>query len=133
MSVLKATTTVSVLRAHDAQGTEFVDRLAASYDDEAGGLATGTRPKTVVARGVRANIGTSRGLRKVGEVVLGGDQETIFYHMQCDPVPVDVLPTDQIRDERSGLIYDVEAAVLRNAFPGREYMQVSLVRTRGAA
>lgn len=127
MSILRSTTRISVLRSADAAGSDIVDRLSDSYGDLEGGITTTTQAQRVVAHGVRANIGSPSGT----ESILGGNQETIGFRMQCDPV--DLYPTDQIRDESSGLVYDVVTAVHRNAFAGREYTQATLSRSRGAA
>lgn len=124
MSILKATTTISVLRASSATGTDVVDRLADSYGTD---TETTTRPQAVVSRGVRANIGSPSGT----EQIMGGNQEIVAYKMQCDTV--ELIPTDQIRDESTGLIYDVVTAAQRSAFAGREYTQAILSRSRGAA
>jgi hypothetical protein len=125
--IMRASTTISVLRSEDFLGGDVVDRLAESYGDESGGLSAAATPARVIARGVRANIGSPGG----SESTTGGNQENVSYRMQADPV--DLLPTDQVRDDRSGLLYDVVTAVQRSAFGGREYTQVTLTRTRGAA
>jgi hypothetical protein len=127
MSIIRATTTISVLRSSTSSGSDDIDRELDSYGDVEGGVATTTQAQRVVARGVRANIGNPGGT----EAILGGNQETMSYRLQCDPV--DLLPTDQIKDEKSGLLYDVVTSVQRSAFAGREYTQATLSRTRGAA
>lgn len=125
MTIIRATTTISVLRDPDAAGTDVVDRLGDSYTDS--DISPTTQGQRVVYSGVRANIGSPSG----SEQVVGGNQENIGYRMQCDIVSL--FPTDQIRDERSGLIYDVVTSVARTGFRGREYTQATLSRSRGAA
>lgn len=125
--IINATTTISVLRSSTADAGGSIDRLADSYSQGSGGLPTMTLPQGTVARNLRANIGSPGGT----EQILGGNQENMSFRMQCDPV--DLLPTDQVLDERTGVVYDVVTTVDRAAFPGREYTQVTLSRSRGVA
>lgn len=128
MSILRSTTTITVVRSSSSGAVaDVVDRLSDSYGLVEGGVPSTTLPPAAVAAGVRANIGSPGGT----EQILGGNQETVSYRMQCDPV--DLLPTDQVVDESTRLVYDVVTSVPRAAFPGREYTQVTLSRSRGAA
>lgn len=84
-----ATTTIAVLRRTASDTADPYEAPAAA-------------PK-VIARGVRASIYMS-GARS-DEEVRGGSQEVRELRLSCDPV--DLTHTDQVRDERSGDVYDV--------------------------
>lgn len=55
-----------------------------------------------IAVGVRAHISSPRGAE---ETQSGGQQEVVTWRLSCDPT--DLRHTDQIRDERTGEIYEV--------------------------
>jgi hypothetical protein len=130
--IINATTTITVIRTSssavgDGAAADVIDRLQDSYSTSAGGVPTMTLPPAAVAAGVRANIGSPGGT----EQILGGNQETMSFRMQCDPV--ELWPTDQVVDENTRLVYDVVTSAQRTAFKGREYTQATLSRSRGAA
>jgi hypothetical protein len=128
MTIISATTTITVLRQTVQLVDEnAVDPLAASYEGLTDGLAVKTSLLRPVVTGLRANIGSPA----IGRRTDGGDQEVATFRMQTDPF--DILQTDQVKDERTGLVYDVSSAIQRAAFSGREYTQCTIIRTRGAA
>jgi len=119
-------TTISIIRAGTAAGPNEVDQLLSSY----GAAEMAAAPVTtlsVVARGIRANIGSPTGT----EQALGGSQETVTYRMQCDPIELD--SRDQVRDDRTGRLYDVVWAVTRDAIPTIAHTAAGLTRSRGGA
>jgi hypothetical protein len=82
-------------------------------------------PSTVVA-GVRAHISLGRG----AENVVGGDQEVVYHRLTCDPCDLD--NADQVIDDATGLVYDVEYARLRRGL-GLDHMEAGLRQVEGVA
>lgn len=103
MSLPHATTTVTVLRAPDA------DRYAEPY--------TGADPgaRQPAAQGVRAVLDAPGG----SEAVAGGEQTVIRFHLLADPC--DLRSTDWVRDDTSGLAYRVVWALPLNDMAGRPH------------
>lgn len=107
MTIPIQTTTISVIRPN-----------AADEPYETPG-ATST-----IASGIRAHISTSRG----DEADVGGDQEVVIFRLSCDPT--DVAHRDQIRDEATGDVYEVEWARLRRGF-GLDHVEAGLRQVEG--
>lgn len=102
-----STTTITIQRADPADEP---------YEDES--------PRTTVASGVKAHISTSRG----SEAVVGGDQEVVYFRLTCDPC--DLKHTDQVTDDVTGLVYDVEWARLRRGL-GMDHVEAGLRQVEG--
>ncbi len=84
-----ATTTVTVLRVAPA------DEYAEPYS----GAEPGNR--VTVARKVRAVIGRGTGREQLG----GGEQSILDVDLACDPI--DLRPTDLVRDDYDNTLYRV--------------------------
>jgi hypothetical protein len=82
----------------------------------------------VVASGIAAVISSPTGQA----IVAGGGQEIVRYRLNCDPVEIE--PTDQIEDETTGVIYDVEWSRPRRGFGSiHPYTQADLKQISGIA
>lgn len=110
MAISLATTTIAVLRTPPADDADPYDAPA--------------EPVTV-AEGVRAHIGSPRGY----ETQRGGSQVAITNSLGCDPVDLDPA-TDQVRDETTNALYDVEWADQRLG-NGLDHTAAGLVRVKG--
>lgn len=88
-----ATTTIAVLRSPSSD----------QYDEPYGGGGPGDR--TTVASGVRAVIDRPFGR----EQVAGGEQSQVTLSLVCDPC--DIGYRDMVRDERTGVVYQVQWAL----------------------
>lgn len=82
------------------------------------------RPEPVViASGVRAQVSTGRGMETAGT------QEVVHFRMTCDPV--DLHHLDQVEDEVTGEVYEVQWARQRPGF-GLDHTQAALKQVSGA-
>lgn len=113
MSLPLATTTISVLRLPDDDPSNPRD----GADDPP--------ERSKVATGIRAQIGSPSGT----ENRQGGNRTVMRYALHCDPF--DFKPTDQIQDEATGTVYDLDWAETRRALI--PHTVGGLTRTRGAA
>lgn len=118
-----ATCTVTVRRPSGPAGVG-VDTMLASY-----GLPTdeGGVPLSydTVATGLRGHIGAPGG----SENNIGGDQENMSFHLTCDPF--DFQQRDQVVNERTGIVFEVVTAALRDDIAFMAHSQVQLSRVRG--
>lgn len=80
---------------------------------------------TVVASGVRAHISSPSGR----EIASGGSQEVVQFRLSCDPVDLNHL--DQVQDETTDELYEVEWARQRIGV-GLDYTQAGLKQVSGA-
>ena len=105
-----ATTTISVLRVPSDPTRDPLD----------------PQPEAeVVASKVRAHISTSRGSERVSS---GGAQEVVYFRLSCDPT--DIRYEDQVRDETTGEVYEVEWARQRIGL-GLDHTQCGLKQVAG--
>jgi hypothetical protein len=79
----------------------------------------------VVASGVRAHISTSNGSEVTSS---GASQAVIYFRLACDPT--DLTKDDQVRDERTGEVYEVEWARHRQEL-GMAHVQAGMKQTEG--
>ena len=109
MAIALATTTIAVLRKPaDANRDPYDAQPAAA----------------VVVAGVRAHISSGAG----NETVRGGSQSEITDRLGCDPV--ELLHTDQVRDETTLEVYDVVWA-RRRLGNGLDHTDAGLRQVRG--
>lgn len=80
---------------------------------------------TQVAAGVRAHISSPSG----EEVTVGGSRELVRFELSCDPV--DLHHLDQVEDEQTGEVYQVEWARARVGFSGLAHTQAALQQVSG--
>lgn len=88
--------------------------------------APSAEASTLVATGIRAHISAASG----NSEIVGGQQSTTTYEMQCDPC--DLRHTDQWRDDTNNVLYDV-AVVQKRVGLGLDHMHARLTRSEGAA
>jgi hypothetical protein len=79
----------------------------------------------VVRSGVRAHISTSRGREVIGGA---STQEVVYFRLSCDPV--DIQKDDQVRDEQTDEVYEVEWARLRQGL-GLDHEEAGLKQVKG--
>lgn len=104
-----STTTIAVLRPNPA--------------DEP--YETPGAPSTV-ASGIRAHISTSRG----DETTTGGDQEVVYFRLDCDPFAGTIDHGDQIVDLGTDEVYEVLWSRLRRGL-GLDHHEAGLKQVAG--
>lgn len=106
-----STTTIAILRPNPA--------------DEP--YETPGAPATI-ASGIRAHISTSRG----DESTVGGDQEVVYFRLDCDPFAGGSLDHgDQVKDLGTGEVYEVLWSRLRRGL-GLDHHEAGLKQVDGA-
>lgn len=109
MAIPLHTTTITVLRVATDPGRDPYDALP---------------EPAVVAAGVRAHLSSPSGRERTA----GGSQEVVEFRLACDPV--DLRHTDQVRDETTGLVYEVVWTRERQAL-GLDHTQAGLKQVTG--
>jgi hypothetical protein len=83
-------------------------------------------PADVIASGVRANISSPTGRERN----IGGTQEVVEFSLSCDPV--DLVNTDTVIDETTGIVYGVSWVTQRVGF-GLAHTRAGLKTVKGLA
>lgn len=110
MTLPTATTFITVLRSPTDATTDPLDPPAAAQE---------------VMSGVRAVISAPRG----SERVEGSSQEVIQWRLNSDTV--DIKHTDQVRDEKTGELYEVVWASLLGKGQDLEHIEAGLKQVSG--
>lgn len=110
-----ATTTITVLRRPTLDGD---GNVIDPYDAQPA--------PAVLASNVRAHISTPSG----SERTAGGSETTVQWRLDCDPT--DMAHTDQVRDDSTGVVYDVTWVAERRGF-GLDHLVADLRRVEGMA
>ena len=117
-----ATTTISVLRA-PADDPEVGEDYLDPYDPHP--------EREVVVSGVRARIG--RGGGGMRENVAGGTQSVIGLMVWCDPFDEGLVATDQLLDEQTGDVYELDGPALHQRGFGLDHFEAAIKQVVGVA
>lgn len=113
MAIPLATTTITVLRvAADATRDPYAPQPAA----------------TAVASGIRAHLSLGLG----SETTAGGSQEVVTWRLACDPFDAGLHHLDEVRNEKSGTVYEVVFSETREGM-GMDHFQAGLRQVSGVA
>lgn len=127
-----ATTTIRIERLSVIEGATYgqagrtynADGLLYSASDIDRDAWDELPPPAVVASGIRAHIGRPSGT----EDRAGSAQESVTWHLDCDPV--DLRHTDTIIDELTGDRYAVQWAKQRQGL-GLDRVEADLLQVQG--